>query len=44
MTIKERDEIKWFISVNQVRPRLLCNLYKINREELQQIINEVQKS
>ena len=33
------EEIKWFINEGQIRPRLLTNLYRISKEELQQIIN-----
>ena len=40
MTIQDREEIKWFILNDQIRPRLLCNLYKIDRQTLQELIEE----
>lgn len=36
---QSREEIKWFISNSQIRPRLLKNLYGIDNKTLQEIID-----
>lgn len=40
LTAQDIAEIKYFILNDQIRPRLLCNLYKIDRQTLQELIEE----
>ncbi len=38
---KAKREIKWLFYYGNRGPRAICNLYKITKEELEKILNEV---
>lgn len=37
--IESIEEIKWFVENNQLRPNLICNLYRITKSDLQELID-----
>ena len=39
MTEQDKKDLEWFINNNQIRPTLLCNLFHISKEQLQEIVN-----
>ena len=39
MTEQDKKDLEWFIKNNQIRPRLLTNIFSITKEQLQEIIN-----